>query len=158
MYKRLITLFLLALLSAGPSCAQATITVTLNGGAATTYAIASSGGIYFSGDTMKIATVSAAVGTENVLLSAIADVRLASSASIATTPSASLQITPNPTTGRFTLQRLSDGTHQLTLFSIEGKILMQADCRNGQTFDDAHLPQGIYMVRVDSLTHKLIKL
>lgn len=158
MYKRFFIALALSLLTANMLWAQASVTVTLNSGTTTTYNIASTGGLYFSNGNIKIATSSVSAGTVDILLSDIAHISLASNAGIENAETSHLAIYPNPVTNSFVVSGMSEGEHQIALYSIEGKMMLQTMCQNGESFNIGNLQQGIYIIRVENNVYKLIKL
>lgn len=58
-------------------------------------------------------------------------------------------IHPNPGTEHFTLS-LPAGPHTISLFDATGRVVHQQDLQDAPTtIDTAHLPSGIYLVKVD---------
>ena len=71
---------------------------------------------------------------------------------------------PNPVKTQFTLNSGSVEAAQVSVFDIQGKLLIQSNVKfsGTKTFDVSQLSQGVYFVTVVStngvkITHKLIK-
>ncbi|MDO4190976.1 MAG: T9SS type A sorting domain-containing protein [Bacteroidales bacterium] len=74
---------------------------------------------------------------------------------------ATLAIYPNPTTDKFVLDGMPETGAVVTIYNVEGRVIMQRQCESvSASFDVSMLNRGIYFVRVMSgsvvATHKLV--
>ena len=70
-------------------------------------------------------------------------------------PSTALHAYPNPASTTLTIESAA-GTIQM--FDIMGRLLLTANATDGQTrLDISHLPNGIYLLRTETTTTKIIK-
>ena len=78
---------------------------------------------------------------------------------VETLPATSLQIYPNPTTGQLTIKSEQLSITNIAIYDIVGKMVISSMPQQSQetTIDVSHLPSGIYYLRIDNQTVKIVK-
>ena len=66
-------------------------------------------------------------------------------------------ISPNPVSNAFTISGIND-SQQLSIYSIDGRLVKHETVDSGQSIDICELPQGLYYVNINKQNLKLIKL
>ena len=149
----------LLLLSAGSLRAQSTVTVTRNSGAAYTYTVQADGSLTFDGNYLNIKE--SATG-ENHSFN-MSDVRKlsfadASSSGIdAVEQTAEPLLYPNPAQGYCVVRGRDNGPQHVTVFSMTGAKMIDTTVENESRLDISNLEVGVYMVKVNNYTTKLVK-
>ena len=69
----------------------------------------------------------------------------------------SISIFPNPVSNTFTISGIND-FQQLSIYSIDGRLVKHDTVGSGQNIDISELPQGLYYVNINKQNLKLIKL
>ena len=69
----------------------------------------------------------------------------------------SIGIFPNPVSSTFAISGIN-GFQQLSIYSIDGRLVRHDTIGNGQNIDISELPQGLYYVNINKQNLKLIKL
>jgi hypothetical protein len=67
-----------------------------------------------------------------------------------------VRIYPNPVRESFRIEGLATPT-QVTVTDVNGQTVLQQTVAGGESISVGHLPQGIYLVRVNGRTVKIIK-
>ena len=67
-----------------------------------------------------------------------------------------LHIYPNPATGQVTVKTNCGDLQPMTVYSMDGRRVMQAEVRDEVTFNVGQWIKGVYVIRVGSRTEKLI--
>lgn len=66
-----------------------------------------------------------------------------------------LQVYPNPTTGQIFIHGIASTDTKLTMYSLQGKILIQYNStQERESIDMANLPVGIYILTVEGTEQK----
>lgn len=161
MIKKVLCLMAFLLLSIGiwSAKAQSTVSVTnKTNGATTNYTVQSTGSISFSGDYLVIKESSTA-SPQSIPLSSIRKMTFSNgSASIDDiNHTKSPQLYPNPAKDYCTLISNGSETNHVTIFSITGAKMMETDIENEGRIDISSLKTGVYLVKVNNMTTKLIK-
>ena len=69
----------------------------------------------------------------------------------------SLAIFPNPVNDVFMLRNLAS-TQTVSIYAIDGRLVKSFEATEGQTVSISELPVGLYLVKTQSCTLKMIKL
>ena len=68
-----------------------------------------------------------------------------------------ISIFPNPVSNTFTITGIND-FQQLSIYSIDGRLVKHETVSSGQSIDISELPQGLYYANINKQNFKLIKL
>jgi hypothetical protein len=68
----------------------------------------------------------------------------------------SLCVYPNPVSESFRIEGITVPT-QITVTDVSGKTLLQQTVKGDESISVGHLPKGVYLVRVNGMTAKIIK-
>ena len=66
-------------------------------------------------------------------------------------------IFPNPVNDILVLRNLS-GTQTISIYALDGRLVKSFEATEGQTVSVSELPMGLYLVKTQSCTLKMIKL
>ena len=64
---------------------------------------------------------------------------------------------PNPTHNRFMVKNLAEPCHA-RIFSLDGRLVKAFDAQDGDVIDISELAEGMYLLSINGLTLKLMKL
>lgn len=67
-----------------------------------------------------------------------------------------IEIYPNPAKESFCIYNI-DGIVSVEMYSVNGKIVLIQDVSEGETIHIGHLPNGIYLVKINKEVYKVIK-
>jgi hypothetical protein len=148
---------LLFLCSALCANAQAEVTVVENNGTTSTIVVSNLGKIYFSAERMYIDA-----GDGTVSDFAVSDIQKLTFNSLYTGVNqlehqSSVLIYPNPATNFFKIAAESEQTLHVQLFSLTGQLLTDTYCQTDEAVNISELQSGIYFVKVNGATFKLLK-
>lgn len=65
-------------------------------------------------------------------------------------------IHPNPTSDSFSIANL-EGVHTITMYSVNGKVVLQQNITSDDVVHISHLPKGIYLIKLDGRVYKVVK-
>ena len=137
--------------------AQTEVTVLGTNGSSTTLVVSDLGKIYFSAERMY---VDAGDGTVNDF--AVSDIKKLTFNSLYTGVSQpehqfSALIYPNPATNFIRIATDEQLTLHVRLYALTGQLLSDTYCQPNDEVNISHLPSGIYFVKVNEVTYKLLK-
>jgi len=156
--KRLTLLFVLSVMIPAFSEAQTSVTVKFTDGTSQDYVIPTSGGIYFSGDTlMHLQTASGQVShrVDDVRSIAFAHTNSISDAVMETQ---SLVLYPNPSMDYIFIDGGIDGLQTVVIYSAKGTAVLQGQYSKGDKIDVSALKRGFYIVKIGANALKMYKL
>lgn len=161
MYRVYKMILIVALLLGTAVQAQVTVTVVKTDNTTATMTLDESGELYFNSDRLEILESTL---TGNTSSWAIDDVRRVlfdgSFEAIAPTisGSGSIALYPNPTSGKFKLDGIGTEPQTVVVYSATGAKRMELTAIEGDEIDVTSLQAGIYFVRTQNHTLKLMKL
>lgn len=152
-----IALFLSLMWMVGFALAQTEVTVVENSGTSTTFVVSDLGKIYFSAERMY---VNAGDGTVNDF--AVSDIKKLTFNSLYSGVNSmehrsSALIYPNPATNFIRIATDDQQTLHVRLYALTGQLLSDSYCQPNEEVNISHLPSGIYFVKVNDMTYKLLK-
>ena len=141
----------------GFALAQTEVTVVENSGTSTTFVVSDLGKIYFSAERMY---VDAGDGTVNDF--AVSDIQKLTfnSSPVGVDQQenhSSALIYPNPATNFIRIATEDQQTLHVRLYALTGQLLSDSYCQPNEEVNISHLPSGIYFVKVNDMTYKLLK-
>jgi len=137
--------------------AQTKITIHLTDGSESSFNISADGKLYFSGNNLLIKD---SIGiTSSITLSQIRKIVFESNSSGIEShiESGQMFIYPNPSSNYLRIGNISEQVVNVTIFSMNGKVLLRSEYRNGDQIDVSNLSHGLYIVRVDEQAFKFCK-
>ena len=136
------------------------MTIHLNDGDERTYYMTDSDRVFFEDNEtliVEIAVYGKGVRSDRFNLADIQKVTCAELESISEISGVSLSLTPNPVHDAFFLHNLN-GKEAIQVYALDGRLVMSAEVNEGQPIDISELPIGLYLVKTESCTLKMIKL
>ena len=134
------------------------VTIFLNDGTETSYDMSSASYMYYE-DGVKLVITEGTDGMTTVSYP-LADIRKITCEEQLGTPENSIekaQIYPNPTHDMLTISNI-DGKRQMKIYALDGRLVKSMQVINNQTLDISDLTAGLYLVDIESVTLKLMKL
>lgn len=154
--RLLLVAFLVGMLL--PLAAQSTqVVVSLNDGTEQTFYMSEEDRMYFE-DNQKL--VIELIYTKDVVKFKLDDIRKITcheTEGTAENLENQVSIFPNPVHNTLMLRNLS-GKQMVSIYSIDGRLMKTFEVNGGQAIDVAEFPVGLYLVKTQSATLKMIKL
>ena len=152
---------LLAVLAIGTALqlsAQSEVTVWMNNGAVQTYYLAENDRMYFEDNEKLI--IETGLYTKDIYSILLADIRKITCSETDGTAEENAQpmtIFPNPVHETLTLRNLN-GKESIHIYALDGRLVKSAEAIGNQPIDISDLSIGLYLVKTQSCTLKMIKL
>ena len=141
--------------------AQSTqMTIHLNDGTECSYFMAESDRAYFEDNetlVIEIAAYSKGVRSDRFNLADIRKITCTETEGISEETNSPLWISPNPTHDAFKLHNLN-GKDTIRIYALDGRLIKSEEVTGDQMVDISDLPNGLYLVKTESCTLKMIKL
>ena len=138
--------------------AQSTqIVVFLNDGSEQTYLMAEADRLYFEDNTKLVIEKESTKSTVTIPLSDIRKITCAETVGTAENHDLALSIFPNPVHDVLTFRNLQ-GKQTVSLYALDGRLIKTFEASGNQSIDISDLPIGLYLVKTQSSTLKMIKL
>ena len=144
-----------------PLAAQSTqMTIQMNDGSERTYFMNESDRVYFEDNetlVVEIAVYGKDVRSDRFNLADIRKITCLETEGVSETASSSVCISPNPTHDAFMLHNLQ-GKQSVSIYALDGRLVKSAEVSENQLIDISDRPIGLYLVKTESCTLKMIKL
>ena len=138
--------------------AQSTaMTVFMNDGTTQTFIMAEEDQVYFSNNTYLVVNQVNASEITNIRLDEIRKIVCEETESIPENQVPAVSILPNPVHDVMVLRNLN-GSQRVQIYSINGQLMKSFEASSGQNIDVSDLSIGLYLVKTQSCTLKMIKL
>lgn len=138
--------------------AQSThMVVTMNDGSVQTYSMMESGRVYFEDNTYLVIDEGTGKAVVRILMSDIRKITCEEEVGLNENPAAEISILPNPVHDVLILHNL-DGKQTVSIYAIDGRLMRIFEASDNETIDVSAFPVGLYLVRTQSSTLKMIKL
>ena len=140
--------------------AQTGLRVTYSDGTTQGFVVADSGKLYFSDGQLMIQTAAAASPTSlpvNIIQNITFDNSLLSASGTTPVNKAKYLLYPNPSSEFFRVKTDGNSKFEIRIFSADGKLLRSGKYTSEENIDVAGLPAGLYLVRIENETFKLLK-
>lgn len=138
--------------------AQSTqIVVFLNNGSEQTYALTEADRLYFEDNTKLVIEQISTKSTVTIPLADIRKITCDETVGVSETSDATVFLSPNPAHDAFTLCNLQ-GKESISIYAIDGRMVKSMEITENQSVDISNLPIGLYLVKTQSSTLKMIKL
>lgn len=136
---------------------SALMSVFMNDGTIQTFNMQEEDQVYFSNNTYLVIDQ---VSVSNVTNISLAEIRKITCEETMGTPENQEQVVtilPNPVHDVMTIRNLN-GNQKVQIYSISGQLLRSFEANGDQSIDVSGLPIGLYLVKTQSCTLKMIKL
>ena len=144
-----------------PLAAQSTqMTIQMNDGSERTYFMSESDRVYFEDNetlVVEIAVYGKDVRSDRFNLADIRKITCHETEGVSETSNTSVFLSPNPTHDAFMLHNLQ-GKQSVSIYALDGRLVKSAEVSEDQLIDISDLPIGLYLVKTESCTLKMIKL
>ena len=141
--------------------AQSTqMTIHLNDGTELTYFMNESDRVYFEDNetlVVELAVYGKDVRSDRFNLADIRKITCRETEGVSETTNASVFLSPNPTHDAFMLHNLNS-KQSVSIYALDGRLVKSAEVSENQLIDISDLPIGLYLVKTESQTLKMIKL
>ena len=141
--------------------AQSTqMTIHLNDGTERIYFMNESDRVYFEDNetlVVEIAVYGKNVRSDRFNLADIRKITCAETEGVSEVASDAIYLSPNPTHDAFMLHNLN-GKQSVNIYALDGRLVKSAEVSENQLVDISDLPIGLYLVKTESQTLKMIKL
>ena len=141
--------------------AQSTqMTVYLNNGEEKTYQMTGNDRVYFDDNetlVIEIAVYGKGERSDRFNLADIRKITCAETEGISEASNTSVYLSPNPVHDAFMLNNLN-GKESIHVYALDGRLMKSIEASEGQWIDISDLPIGLYLVKTERQTLKMIKL
>lgn len=138
--------------------AQSTqMVVTMNDGSVQTYSMMESGRVYFEDNTYLVIEEGIGKDVVRIPMSDIRKITCEEEVGLPENQAAAISILPNPVHDVMMLHNL-DGKQTVSIFAIDGRLMKAFEVSGDEAIDVSAFPVGLYLVRTQSSTLKMIKL
>ncbi len=138
--------------------AQSTqIVVFLNDGAEQTYNMVDADRLYFEDNTKLVIEQGAYKNTVTIPLADIRKITCSETENTTENPDLALSIFPNPVHDVLTFRNLQ-GKQTISIYALDGRRMKTLEVTGNQSIDISDLPIGLYLVKTQTQTLKMIKL
>lgn len=141
--------------------AQSTqMTIHLNDGTERTYYMTENDRVYFEDNetlVVEIAAYGKDTRSDRFNLVDIRKITCTETESVGETSNTSVYLSPNPVHDAFILRNLN-GKESIHIYAIDGRLVKSAEAIGNQPIDISDLSIGLYLVKTQSCTLKMIKL
>ena len=140
-----------------PLTAQSTLmTIHFNDGTERSYYMSENDRVYFE-DNETLVVELAPTKSDRFNLADIRKITCAETENVSETSSASVQLFPSPAHDVFLLRNLKE-RQTVSIYALDGRILKSFETAGDQWIDISDLPIGLYLVKTEHQTLKMIKL
>ena len=130
--------------------------VTLTDGSELTLTMSENDRFYFE-DNTNLVIETGNKGVTRIALSAIRKISCTELTGQPENLNAEISLMPNPAHDAVKLVGI-DGVQTVNIYAIDGRLMQSFEATSDQTIDISRLPIGLYLVRTQSTTLKMIKL
>ena len=139
------------------SAQSTSMSVFMNDGTIQTFSMQEEDQVYFSENTYLVVDQVSASSVTNISLAEIRKITCEEVMDIPENEAPSVIILPNPVHDVMTLRNLN-GNQKVQIYSISGQLVRSFEANGDQSIDVSGLSIGLYLVRTQSCTLKMIKL
>jgi hypothetical protein len=139
------------------SAQSTSMSVFMNDGTIQTFLMQEEDQVYFSDNTYLVIEQVSVSSVTNISLAEIRKITCEETMDIPENQAPSVIILPNPVHDVMTLHNLN-GNQKVQIYSISGQLVRSFEANGDQIIDVSGLSIGLYLVRTQSCTLKMIKL
>ena len=141
--------------------AQSTqMTIHLNDGTERTYFMNESDRVYFEDNetlVVELAVYGKDVRSDRFNLADIRKITCQETEGVSEEAGDAIYLSPNPSHNAFMLHNF-DGRQSVNIYALDGRLVKSTEAIEGQLIDISDFPIGLYLVKTESCTLKMIKL
>ena len=137
--------------------AQSTVmNVLMHDGTSQSFVMTDADRVYFTDNTYLVVE-DADANTTSIRLDDIRKITCTELEGVADDAHAALSLLPNPTRNTVTLLNL-EGCQEVKIYALSGQLVKSVEASSGHAIDVSDLTPGVYMLRTQSCTLKMMKL
>lgn len=133
------------------------MTIYLNDGAERTYFMTPSDRVYFEDNEILVVETTVTMRSDRYNLADIRKITCAEAVGITEASGTSPILSPNPVHNAFLLHNLN-GKETVHIYALDGRLMKSVEVTSEQRIDISDLPIGLYLVKTERQTLKMIKL
>ena len=138
--------------------AQSTqMTIHLNDGTERNYFMSEDDHVYFEGNDILVVEIAFNAKSERYNLADIRKITCSETEGVSEEADASVFLSPNPVHDKVMLHNLS-GIQPVGIYALDGRMVKSVEVTADQFIDISDLPVGLYLVKTERQTLKMIKL
>lgn len=151
---------MLLLMSGQIASAQSTVSITKTNGTISRYTVQNTGSISFAGDYIIIKESSTS-SAQSIPMSAIRNMKLSDSSNgienAVSGHQSTVSLYPNPAQNYCVVRGTNGEQMKVTIYSMTGATMIDTTVENEGRIDISSLTTGVYMVKINNHTSKLVK-
>ena len=133
------------------------MTIYLNDGAERTYFMTPSDRVYFEDNEVLVVETTVTMRSDRYNLADIRKITCAEAVGVTEASGTSPILSPNPVHDAFMLRNLN-GEETVRIYALDGRLMKSMEVTSEQHIDISDLPIGLYLVKTERQTLKMIKL
>lgn len=138
--------------------AQSTqMTIHMNDGSERTYYMSEYDRVYFEDNERLVVEIAINAKSDRYNLADIRKITCSETEDVSETSEASVYLIPNPVHDVVLLGNL-DGRQTVRIYALDGRMVKSLEATEGRPIDISDLPIGLYLVKTERQTLKMIKL
>ena len=138
--------------------AQSTLmTIHMNDGTERNYYMSEDDRVYFEGNDILVVEIAVNAKAERYNLADIRKITCSETEGVSEEADASVFLSPNPVHDKVMLHNLS-GIQPVGIYALDGQMVKSVEVTADQFIDISDLPVGLYLVKTERQTLKMIKL
>ena len=131
--------------------------VVMNDETVQTYAIGESDRIYFEDNTFLVIESTVAKDIVRIRMEDIRKITCEETVGLSESQASEVSIMPNPVHDVMILRNL-DGLQSVSIYAIDGRLIKSFEAKGDEVIDISDMSIGLYLVKTQSCTLKMIKL
>ena len=133
------------------------MTIYLNDGNERSYFMTPSDRVYFEDNEILVVETTVTMRSDRYNLADIRKIICAEAVGVTEASGTSPILSPNPVHDAFILRNL-DGEETVRIYALDGRLMKSMEVTSEQHIDISDLPIGLYLVKTERQTLKMIKL
>ena len=136
---------------------SAILVVTMNDGSEQTFPMYEGDRLYFEDNVKLVIEDNPTKSVTKIPLADIRKMTCTESEGVAEASESAVSMFPNPVHDMLTLRNIT-GKQTISIYAIDGRLMKTFEASGDQTIDVGDLPMGLYLVKAQTCTLKMIKL
>ena len=138
--------------------AQSTLmTIHLNDGTERNYYMSENDRVYFEDNETLVVEIAVNAKSDRFNLADIRKITCSEIEGVSEASNNAVCLSPNPTHDAFMLSNLN-GKETIHIYALDGRLMLSTEAVDNHIIDISSIPIGIYLVKTESCTLKMIKL